>query len=222
MNTIYLVRHAENTANITKEFSYKNVDYSLTPKGVIQAQQTAAYFKGTPIDALYCSPLKRTRETAQIIGAAIGLTPVVMENFREINVGSLEGQPPTEEVWAIHNRILLSWFTGTPEQPFPDGENYISLLERMSAGLREITRGKDNQQIIVVGHGGIFSATIKDICQNVNLRELLSKENHNCAITEIEVDTNGEVIAGTLKDWASHTHMSGEAAELVSGFIRTA
>ena len=44
-NTIYLVRHGENTANITKEFSYKLVDYSLTAKGVQQAEQTAEYFK---------------------------------------------------------------------------------------------------------------------------------------------------------------------------------
>lgn len=40
MNIIYLVRHGENKANLTKEFSYKKVDYPLTPKGVIQAQQT--------------------------------------------------------------------------------------------------------------------------------------------------------------------------------------
>lgn len=222
MNTIYLVRHAENPANLTKEFSYKKVDYSLTPKGVIQAQQTAEYFKDKNIDAIYTSPLKRTRETAHIIGQSLGLEPIVMEHFREINVGSLEGQPPTEEVWAVHNRIIMSWFTGTPERPFPDGENYITLLERMRTGLQEVTRDRDNQNIVIVGHGGIFSATIKDICQNVDLRELLKKENHNCAITEIELDCTNDTVAGTLKCWASHSHMNGEAADLVTGFIRTA
>ena len=37
MNRIYLVRHGENTANLTKEFSHRRVDYSLTPKGILQA-----------------------------------------------------------------------------------------------------------------------------------------------------------------------------------------
>ena len=58
-NTIYLVRHGENLANITKEFSHRLVDYSLTPKGIIQAEQTAAYFRDFHIDEIYSSPLKR-------------------------------------------------------------------------------------------------------------------------------------------------------------------
>ncbi|MCB0198167.1 MAG: histidine phosphatase family protein, partial [Anaerolineae bacterium] len=66
-HNFYLVRHGENPANITKEFSYRDVDYSLTPKGVLQAQQTAAHFRNVPVDAVVASPLKRTRETAAII-----------------------------------------------------------------------------------------------------------------------------------------------------------
>jgi probable phosphoglycerate mutase len=34
MNTIYLVRHGENPANLTKEFSCRHVDYPLTEKGI--------------------------------------------------------------------------------------------------------------------------------------------------------------------------------------------
>ncbi len=45
MIKIYLVRHGENVANLTKEFSHRKVDHSLTPKGRLQAKQTAAYFK---------------------------------------------------------------------------------------------------------------------------------------------------------------------------------
>ena len=37
MNRVYLVRHGENLAHLTKEFSYRKVDYPLTPKGVMQA-----------------------------------------------------------------------------------------------------------------------------------------------------------------------------------------
>ena len=59
MNTIYLVRHGENRANLTKEFSYKVVDYSLTPKGALQAQQTAQFFQDKQIHEVYTSPLKR-------------------------------------------------------------------------------------------------------------------------------------------------------------------
>ena len=67
LNRLYLVRHGENMANLTKEFSYRHVDYSLTPKGVLQAQQTAAYFTDKHIHEIYTSPLKRAVETADII-----------------------------------------------------------------------------------------------------------------------------------------------------------
>src|SRR5689334_15064805 len=92
MNSLYLVRHGENWANITREFSHKKVDYSLTPKGILQAQQTAELFKSKQIDEIYASPLKRARETAEIIAQALGLDVVVVEHFREVNVGALEGQ----------------------------------------------------------------------------------------------------------------------------------
>ncbi len=82
MNTIYLIRHGENKANLTREFSCKKVDYPLTPKGIIQAQQTAEYFRDKHIDEIYASPLKRARETAEIIAEALGLKVVVMEQFR--------------------------------------------------------------------------------------------------------------------------------------------
>src|SRR5450432_900586 len=153
MNTIYLVRHAENVANLTKEFSHKLVDYSLTAKGILQAQQTAEYFRDKYIDEIYSSPLKRARETAAIIAEEDHLPVTIVEQFREVNVGSLEGRPPNAENWALHERILQDWKTGKHETTFPDGENYTQLLARMRSGLREISANKHNQRIVVVAHG---------------------------------------------------------------------
>ena len=112
MNRVYLVRHGENRANLTKEFSYLKVDYPLTPKGRLQSVQTAQVFAQKPIDAIYSSPLKRAFETAEIIAARLGLGVVPMENFREVNVGHLEGSSPTAEVWAQHNRVIKDWYNG--------------------------------------------------------------------------------------------------------------
>lgn len=94
MTTLYLVRHGENVANLTKEFSHRAVDYSLTDKGRAQAAQTADFFRGHAIDAVYSSPLRRARETAEAIAAVVGKPVTVVEDFREINVGVLEGQAP--------------------------------------------------------------------------------------------------------------------------------
>lgn len=215
MNTIYLVRHGENTANLTKEFSYKLVDYPLTEKGILQARQTAAYFQDKNIDALFTSPLKRAIQTAEIIGAALGLKAAIVEQFREVNVGLLEQCPPDAQAWEIYDRVMSDWRQGKREAAFPEGENYSMLLERVLSGLQEITRGRQNSKIIVVGHGGLFMATIRDICPSLEA-DSLTRDSHNCSITEIGLETDGDTSIGVLKTWANASHLHGLAAQVTA------
>ncbi len=216
MNRLYFVRHGENPANISKEFSCKLVDYSLTPKGILQAQQTARYFENIKIDGIYTSPLKRAKETAEIIAAPLGMKPVVMENFREVNVGELEKMSPNSEAWALHNGIIERWLHGELEAAFPGGENYHSLWERMRSGIEQIIAGKDNQNLIVVGHGGIFYFPLKDLCPEVDLGQIDISANHNCSVSEILVDKSDGRLAGKVVTWASVEHLSGEATDFVT------
>ena len=220
MNRLYLIRHGENWANITKEFSYKRVDYPLTDKGRLQAQQTAAYFQDKNIHEIYSSPLKRAMETAEIMAAHLNLKVTVMENFREVNVGLLEGQPSSLENWARHDAIIAAWFDGQPETAFPGGENYVTLWERMRSGVAQIVAHKTGQNMIIVGHGGIFTFTLKDLCRNIDLQWLSKTANHNCSITEILIALRNGQLAGELVAWASYAHLHGAAADLVPGSPR--
>ncbi len=220
MNRLYFVRHAENPANLTKELSCRLVDYSLTPKGILQAQQTAAYFQDKPIHAIYTSPLKRAIETAAIIAEPLNLQPIVVENFREVNVGELECQPVTPELWAYHNSIIDAWFDGQPQRRFPGGEDYFTMWGRMRSAVEFALAGRTHQNVIVVGHGGIFTFTLKDLCRNIDVAWLRTMKNHNCAITEIMFDPRNGHLRGELISWASHAHLSGEAADLVYGVLQ--
>src|SRR5581483_4897817 len=134
-------------ANLRSEFSYKLVDYSLTPKGQLQALQTAEYFRDKQIHEIYSSPLKRTRETAAIIAQTLDLPVTILEEFREVNVGALERQPPTIENWELHDRIVAEWFFGRHEVSFPEGENYLTLLQRMRSGLCQVLQNKTDKNI---------------------------------------------------------------------------
>jgi broad specificity phosphatase PhoE len=217
MNTIYLVRHGENPANLNGEFSYKLVDYSLTPKGRLQAQQTAEYFREKNIHEIYSSPLKRTRETAQIIAQELGLTVTIVEEFREVNVGAMERLAPTIENWEWHDRIVADWYFGRHEVMFPEGENYLILLQRMRTGLSQVLQNKTGKNIIVVGHAGIFTIPLRDICQNVDVEEITRQPLRNCSITQVELAVSAGNLGGRLKDWGHCGHLSGEAAQ----FVRT-
>jgi broad specificity phosphatase PhoE len=140
-----------------------------------------------------------------------------MENFREVNVGDLERQPPTAEAWAFHNRVLAGWLNGQPEVTFPGGENYFTLWNRVRSGIEQIVAGREGCNLLVVGHGGIFTLPMKDLCPGVDVGWLVDHPNHNCSITEIEVETIAGRLRGHLVQWASYTHLHGPAADLVPG-----
>ncbi len=219
MNRIYWVRHGENRANLTLEFSHRRVDYPLTPKGVLQAQQTAEYFVDRDIHEIYSSPLKRTVETAGIIGARLNLSVVVVENLREIDVGELEGQPPSAELWAQHNKVLDDWFAGRSEVAFPGGEDHRMLRARVRAALEQIVDRKSGRNIIVVGHGGTLAMTLPDLYPLVDRNWLRHAAVHNCSITEILVRRQDDGLEGELLTWSSCAHLSGTAADLVPGTL---
>ncbi|WP_220199132.1 histidine phosphatase family protein [Ktedonospora formicarum] len=216
VNTIYLIRHGENVANVTGEFSYKRVDYSLTSKGVLQAAQTATYLCERHIDAIYSSPLKRARETAEAIAHPHNLSVDILEEFREVNVGDLEQAEPTAANWDIHNAIIAQWYHGKLDVRFPNGENFLELIERSKNGLRTATQGRQGQVIVIAGHAGIFTAIVSAICGPESLPIIRQTRKHNCSITEIEVTTSDQDVTGKLVEWAACAHLSGEAASFIA------
>lgn len=218
MNRLYLIRHGENLANLTLEFSHHQVDYSLTPKGQLQAAQTGAFFKGKRVDEIYASPLKRAMETAQPIADVSGVPVIPVEAFREVNVGEFEGQKPTAQLWARHNAIIAHWMNGHPETTFPGGEDYPTLLNRVHSGLTSILRGKQNHNIVIVAHGGLFAFTLRDLCAGVD-QEILDRGIANCSIITLDAQLVGDRLDARLIDYPSIDHLSGEALNLVSGLM---
>ena len=185
-HTLYVVRHGENPANINREFSYRLIDYSLTPKGVRQAEETAAYFRDRDISEVYSSPLKRALETAEIIAAPLGLPVAIREEFRENNVGDLEKVPPTDENWALHDRIIADWYAGRHESTFPGGEDFHTLVARVRAGVLEVLGAERNpreeRRIVIVAHGGVKNAMVRGLVTDID-HDALSRHIANCAVS---------------------------------------
>ncbi|MEZ4864083.1 MAG: histidine phosphatase family protein [Caldilineaceae bacterium] len=87
---IYLARHA------TPDWSRTDIPYDvppgppLTAQGEVEASQLGSFFKKAGITRIYTSPLERTLRTAQIAGAAVGVTPIVEEAIAEWRRGESE------------------------------------------------------------------------------------------------------------------------------------
>ena len=209
MMRILLVRHGQNLANITREFSYRKVDYSLTDLGREQAAHTAAYLATMDLAAVATSPLRRAMETAEPIARVHNLPISVIEGFREINSGDLEGMPPTDENWKLHDDVMDAWLREEHHARFPGGEDYHGLEARVAEGLRALVDVPGGPLRVAVSHGGAIFGMTRFLCPESNVRELwYSTGIPNCSITEIELDVEGP-LRGRLVRFGDNSHIPG-------------
>ncbi len=93
--TVYLVRHG-NVHNPNRILYGRLPRFRLSAKGLEEARSAGRFLNGTPIAALYCSPLLRTRQTAREIHAfhpalALQRSPHLVEVLN-----AFEGRPSAE------------------------------------------------------------------------------------------------------------------------------
>lgn len=91
---VVLVRHGASEAAVpgrTFPLVDGQGDPALSEAGKAQARLVAARLAGESFSGAFASTLRRTQETAAPLVGEIGLTPVVLPDLREINLGELEG-----------------------------------------------------------------------------------------------------------------------------------
>ena len=163
MPLIYLVRHGESPVNLTRTFSYRAVDPGLTPRGQQQARALAAFLADKHIARIYSSPLQRAHQTALAIEQTTGAPIEVREELRELDIGVLEGRSD-DEGWAIHDKVHQRWWQDDWDAAFPGGENFHTVRSRVTGVLDEVAERHPAEDVVVVGHGGIFCAVLPRLC----------------------------------------------------------
>jgi 2,3-bisphosphoglycerate-dependent phosphoglycerate mutase len=90
---LLIIRHGESEADILKVHEGR-ADFSLTEKGRKQAQKMSEWVSSNyQVDKLYCSPMSRTRQTADFFKEKMGLEPHFEDDLMEFNNGLLKGLP---------------------------------------------------------------------------------------------------------------------------------
>ncbi len=88
----WFVRHGESFHN-SKSLFCGSIDSPLTELGVNQSLHVAQFFVREQIDWVASSPLKRARQTAECVAAAVGLGVTIDGRLTEHTKGVLEGEP---------------------------------------------------------------------------------------------------------------------------------
>jgi len=147
---VYLVRHGdtvanETTAGPTRERGWK--PYPLDPAGRKEARQIAVKLGRRGIKGLVSSDLERAKETADIIGDWLGITPAFHTQLRTWNTGDLAGKLKSEAEPVIARAVRF-----TPDEALPGGESFENFARRIFAALSDILATHSESPLAVIIH----------------------------------------------------------------------
>jgi len=157
---LYFVRHSETPCLEEGRFQGQSDEpgfNDLSKSGRQTADRIADLLADIDIARIYCSPLRRTQETAEIIAYRKGLDPVPDDRLVEVNYGEWEGRL-NEEVYS------------TPEAEqrkrdkfrfrHPGGESYAELYKRVAFFLKDATWEENEGPALIVGHAGTIRSAL--------------------------------------------------------------
>jgi probable phosphoglycerate mutase len=149
---LILIRHGESLANAERRFTHgphEPLSRQGREEAIARGRSVAERFD--PV-ALYASPFVRALETARLIGASLGLDPIVVDALREQDFGRLRGQGYESA------REDPVWHTDRWRFRPPEGETLEEVFHRVGPALDEIAAKHLGEQVVVVSHGGVMAA----------------------------------------------------------------
>lgn len=156
---VLLVRHGESRA-ASPERPFPLVDGQgdpeLHPNGRLQAELVCERLARQPVDAVYVSSLRRTRETAEPLCQQLNLEPRMLADLREAHLGEWEGglfRIKAHEQDPVYLRMQAEerW------DVIPGGESPEQLSARLRRALDEIHLAHPDQLVAAFVHGGVIA-----------------------------------------------------------------
>jgi broad specificity phosphatase PhoE len=153
---IFLARHGQTDYNVGRRFQGL-LPVPLNETGRRQAAELAELAAARDFRVLWCSPLARARETADIVGARIGLEPIEDARLVETDAGDW-----TDRWWSDVEKEdpegLAAFLRSDPDFAFPGGESYHEQTERSVDALSDIAKGA--KPALVVCHAMVIRLVV--------------------------------------------------------------
>jgi probable phosphoglycerate mutase len=210
---LVLVRHGRTASNAAGRIQGR-ADVPLDPTGLDEAQAVARALRRFDASALYTSPLRRARTTAEIIGRELRLASQVWEGLTEYDFG-LMSERDLEEVAAMNPRLaaeLDAWLEAGRDDPMlrpdiPGAEALDAFAARIAAFWDHIEAAHRGGTALAVTHGGVLRGMFT-LAAHGDLRRHSPFWADNCSISVLDFYHGAVVVrifndtghlAGTLK-----------------------
>jgi alpha-ribazole phosphatase len=150
---IYLARHGAVVQPGGIKCYIGQTDLPLSADGLRQAELLAERLRGAELAAIYCSDLRRSIDTAQVVGKSHGLEPLADPGFREVSLGEWEGLSFDEvrrlypEEYEERGRDIANFHP-------PGGESFLDCASRVMPALYDALSATSGD-ILIVAHAGV-------------------------------------------------------------------
>jgi len=152
--TLVLVRHGVTAHTVGKRFSggLGGSNPGLNADGRAQARATADWLAplAEEVDAVVSSPVRRTRETAEIIAERLGKDVDLDHGLAEMEFGTWEGKT-FEEVRQAYPDDLDAWLGSMHHTP-GGGESFSQVQKRVLASLDALLASYPGRTVLAVSH----------------------------------------------------------------------
>ena len=209
---LFLVRHGQSAGNAAGRFG----GHSPTPLsdlGFEQARLTAEALAKENVNVIYSSDLLRAVQTAEPLSKLTGIPIITKPEFRERNVGVLEGLTFYEsksefpnDYYALVNRNIHHVIT--------EGESYSNLLDRIKGELRDIIRRHRGERVAIFTHTGALCFMTLHLIGAIhrNTKQTPWIVTSNCGINRFEIRGPRNIRVLALNDTRHLTQITGNDA----------
>jgi broad specificity phosphatase PhoE len=155
MTVFHLLRHGERAE--ARVCAGRMPGIGLTERGRAEIAAAAERLADDAVVALYSSPLQRTRESAEILAARLGLAVEFRDDLIELDFGEWTGATfdmiradPRWEAWRTQRSLAA----------IPGGESMRQVQRRAVEALMEIGERHAEESVVVVSHGDVIRAIL--------------------------------------------------------------
>ncbi len=144
-----LLRHGHTEHSAQRRFSGRN-ELPLNELGRREAAAAADRLQGEAIEAIVSSPLRRTRETADIVAERVGAPVRDDDDLAETDFGVWDGLT-LAEAQAAYPAEMAAW-TGSADVAPPSGESFAAVDRRVRRARRRLLSDHPSSRVLVVSH----------------------------------------------------------------------
>jgi broad specificity phosphatase PhoE len=158
---LVLVRHGERVGQAENRYA-GSTDVPLTSRGHEQAKRLATWAATAGLNAIWSSPLSRTRETSAPSERSTGLTAQVDSRLKELDFGRGEGLTAAEIKRAFPEAFAA--FQSNPVVHYlPGGEDPNHAAKRAIACFKEMESQNPGGRVLVVSHSTLMRLALCEL-----------------------------------------------------------